>query len=250
MKTSNKILTSGLAIILTLILASIIYVRKEIRVNSKSLSSEMASIETNLEKFNSIDIIGNYNIIIKKGESYIKIQGNKSLVEEVNYRVEGSKLILEPKKEINTINFNGNQDIDIYLSTLDLEHINLTGNGEIEFVSTYQPVEAEIEMIGNGTIDARFETKLIQIQCTGNGEIKNTGKSENLSVEMLGNGLINLYESPSSNGDVKMTGNGNIQVHCNSKLNATLLGNGSIEYRGDAQVTKNNVGNGSIEKDE
>ncbi|NOT35989.1 MAG: DUF2807 domain-containing protein [Saprospiraceae bacterium] len=250
MKTSNKILTSGLAVLFTILLASAIYIKREIFAQTKTIRTETTKAESTLENFSGISVEGNYDVNITKGDPKISIQGEKEFIDKIDYFIKENRLIITQKGENRTITIRSNSRLTINVFTNELNDVHSAGNSDININSAYESENIKLSITGNGDIVSQFSGKNIDVNSVGNGEIKNTGKSENLEITQLGNGDILFYGSPADNATVSLTGNGTIKVHCNTKLDANLIGNGDIRYKGEAQVSKNKTGNGDISKDE
>lgn len=249
MKTSNKILTSGLAVLFTIILACLLYAKKELKPEVIQVTQERTRTESTLEKFNGVNINGSYTVKIHKGEPKIEMNGTKVIIERTEAVVEDNVLYIRAKNN-GSISFRSNWDVEIDIYTNKLISITSTGNCNIKCLDQYTENDVTLITSGNSDIEAQFIATNIDAVSTGNGTISNTGHSENLKLHQTGNGDLEFYDSPSENAVVSLIGNGNIQVFCNKKLNATVTGNGDINYKGNPDVTKSEIGNGDIEKEE
>ncbi len=249
MKTSNKILTSGLAALFTIILACLLYVKKEIKPEAIELNQEITKKESTLEVFNSLNIKGSYSINIHKGEPKIEMNGMKGLIDKTEAIVENNVLYIKLKNN-ERISFNSSDEVRIDIYTNHLISISSIGNGDIKCVDEYSEDNVELISSGNSDIYAKFIAKNLVVNSTGNGTISNTGHSDILNLDQTGNGDLQFFKSPADSAIVSLTGNGNIQIFCNKKLTANLIGNGDIIYRGNAEVIKNKIGNGEIDKEE
>ncbi|MCC6817028.1 MAG: DUF2807 domain-containing protein [Saprospiraceae bacterium] len=250
MKTSNKLLISGLSIILTLILTGMIYLKSATRLYTESGSKEIIKKEDVLSSFSGIQVTGNFEIRVHKGEFKYIMEGNRNIIENLTLQIKNNTLYIEPKSDSRGLHIRTSGTIKIDLYSNELNKIQSTGNSNIEFADSFETNNAEINAVGNGGIHSKWSSSSIKINLTGNGEIINHGKSENLELTLLGNGDINFTNSPSEQALVSLTGNGSINLTCNKSLDAKLLGNGNIQYKGQAQLTESKVGNGEIIKED
>lgn len=246
MKTSNKLLTSAAAICCTLILAGLIYAKKNIHVPEHNDKTEIKTTVRTLEAFQGIDVIGNYDIQISKGEPGIKIIADDQALSELETKVVDGILKISKKEDGDKLYQEGG--IRLELSANNITSIQSTGNSDIEMVNDNLVEKFSILQVGNGTILTNTTSTSLDVNLTGNGDIKNSGKTEHLMIKMLGNGALDFSETEASEIEIFLTGNGDCEVNSNGKISGSMLGNGDLHVTGTAQVNVSQTGQGEILK--
>ncbi|MEP7197385.1 MAG: head GIN domain-containing protein [Saprospiraceae bacterium] len=247
MKTSNKILTTVGAIILTFILAALIYAKNNFSNTQIKANGVHKMEDKTLETFKSIDITGNFDVEIKSGSPSIKIEGDEEIIKNLNIQVSDSKLIVEMKK--NNWNFESHETTKLTISTNELNGIRSVGNSDIASLNDFSSESFNVSQLGNGEIITKQNSTTIDVELTGNGTITNNGKAEMLNVKLLGNGEVDFYNTDSKSASISLTGNGTAKVKCSEKLHTNLLGNGEIYYKGKPSLDINKTGNGDVIED-
>ncbi|MEO6191223.1 MAG: DUF2807 domain-containing protein [Saprospiraceae bacterium] len=247
MKTSNKIFTSGIAIVCTLLLASLIYLKKHVSSSSEKEGSELKNENQNLEGFNKIHLTGNFDVKLNNGQHAIKISADERSLNNLDIKVQDSTLIIGMKKEGGLIIHSSEINLEISYSMLN--ELISTGNSDVEMITDNNTPSFEVVQIGNGEIKTRTKSNYFKANLTGNGNISNNGSADNIVLSMLGNGDIDLSETEASTAEVTLIGNGNFIIQCKESIKGTLTGNGEIHYKGTDKVSVNKIGNGDVIKD-
>lgn len=246
MKTSNKFLTSGLALFLTMVLAGMIYAKKHLKLTELSRNAAMTTDHKDLEPFHAIHVTGNYEVTLAPGNPHLRIDGTKDEVHNLLAEVKNGILYLSPS---NTIDNDLGSDQKILVQYQSLDEILLTGNGNLKAENPIQTTGFEINLIGNGDINTHVMADNIKVQLTGNGNIRNEGSSKNLDINLLGNGDIDFKDSETAETKLNLTGQGDIRIHCTSRITGNMTGNGRVIYSGEPTIQVDQIGNGEIEKD-
>ncbi|MFN8281184.1 MAG: head GIN domain-containing protein [Saprospiraceae bacterium] len=246
MKTSNKFLTSGLALFLTMILAGMIYAKRHIKLTALDRNAAMTTDQKNLEPYHAIHVTGNYEVTLEPGNPHLRIEGTKEEVHNLLAEVKDGILYLSPSNT-NDNDIGSDQKIQVQYQSLD--EIYLTGNGNIKAENPIQTTGFEINLIGNGDINTHIISDNIKVQLTGNGNIRNEGSSKMLAINLLGNGDIDFKDSETAETKINLTGQGDIRIHCTTKITGNLTGNGRVIYSGEPVIQVDQIGNGEIEKD-
>ncbi len=244
MKTSNRILTSTIAIICTFILAGLIYAKRN-TVSYDSKDSSPATKSSDLTSFNSLMVIGNFDIVIKSGSPHMDIDADEETMKRIKTENKDGKLIISMSEQ--GIPSHSNSGVHIVIQTnTNLEDIHSTGNSDIEMETISHADQFEISLIGNGEINSQSESKTISATMTGNGLINHKGKSENTNLNLIGNGELDFLNTISQNVEVGLMGNGSCSVYSEVKITGNLTGNGELHHKGPGMVDVSKLGNGEI----
>ncbi len=154
--------------------------------------------------FYGLIVNANANVIITQGEySSVRIEGDKSSVDGIHTDVQNGALV---------INGSTNHAVDIFITTDELNMIEVNGSAKI---------------FGDGT----FNTDIILLKVNGSGSIKMDIRSLTVGMIVKGSGKI-IASGSTGNSFVKVFGTGNVYA---SSLNS-LSYNEYTTSRASAEV--------------
>ena len=265
MKTSNKILLSGiLGIIIVLILFAIAFrmnavpakltnshhntqnslhnviydhhdsshspqdkTKYDKQLSKKIISKKDQQKTIAVKPFNAIEIIGKFNIFIKQSSNpQITIIGDKNIIPFIHSDINNGKLKIEAE---NNIPYHSFKNINIIIET----------NGKIN----------EINLSGLNTLQAKdINTNHLSLNVIGKiPYCLLTGKVKKFNINAEGKFMIEAKNLEANNVKIVMTGKGDLSVNAKNKLSVTGFGSGMIRYYGKPkQVYRHIFGKVSI----
>ena len=192
---------------------------------------EVITKSFDLKDFDQIVLNGHADVTFIQSETFdVTVRSQANVFEHLDYRVEGTKLILENKKKV-TIRA---QEFDVTVKAPTLQSITVNGAGDLNIEGGLTSDE-DFKVLVNGAGDLSFET----IRC------------KDLSIEV--NGAADIDLTSIAVNDLKIVVNGAGDVTATGKAeNATLRVNGAgdIDARGlsvAGKVTKSASGLAKIQ---
>lgn len=179
------------------------------------------------EDFSEIDVEGNFDIRLVKGEKDIaKVElFQEEDINHINLNIDGDKLELSSKRK-----HRNNEPIQIRITVPRLEKIYLGGHSHAK--ATY------------------FKAHNMEIELGGASSLMIEGKVGYLEAEVKGNAKLSAYQLKTRQAEVDVSGNGEIELSIERQLDAQASGNGSVRYRGKPNhVHGESSGNGSINRE-
>jgi len=170
---------------------------------------ELVEKTITLESFSKINLLGQGNITIVKGETQVvKIKAQQNILDVLTNKITGGELRLSPK-----------------------EGVNLDANKGI-FYEIQTPTDISgLVIAGAGNIDI-----------SGDGQ-------EQLNITIMGTGNVDAYKLEVSHCLVNVSGVGNCNVNVVDKLDVTIAGVGTINYKGKPDIAQNIMGIGKVIND-
>lgn len=171
--------------------------------------------------------IGNL-LIIKGDENSLTLSTDDNIIDQLESRVEGSKLILTTKS--GSYQF---QHLPTYTLIIpsDVSFLSLPGSGKVT-----------VEEL---TADA-FSCKI-----SGSGKINILkGVVDHQKVIISGSGKYNAPHLLGIHSHVDISGSGSAVIQAKESLKVDISGSGQITYFGNPQITKNISGSGTIQRAE
>ena len=219
MKTSNRILfMTGIiiaGIVFALVLGSRIFLHSY-KDSFEEGNSNYTKRETNIEEFrnfNSMDISGNWEVIVSKGDDFsVTVYTPPGLEDQYNIVRNEDTLFAEDKQILKS-----NKEFTLEIVMPEIQKINTSG-------------ETKLELIG-------FTGPELIINISGGAWITGSNcEFENLFLTSAGAVNLEFEETKTVNADVQLSGAGNLLFNMDGGiLSGNAAGAVNIEYYGNAQ---------------
>ncbi len=197
-------------------------------VSCESNSGKLITKEKDLDAFEEIVIGSNFEVEIKKADSYkILIQDGENFIDKIQYEVADGKLSIDRESGI-FLSSNLDSRITIY---------------------TPEPIN-KIQLDGSGSIISEENWEYNKLYCilSGSGDIQLKGIANECHINLDGSGDVMLAKLKTLRSEVQLNGSGSVEIHAAKKLKVDLNGSGDVEYTGNPELEENINGSGSVSK--
>ena len=195
--------------------------------------------------FNSIDVSGAFDIILKQGATEeVTVETDRNLLPIVRTEVQGNTLKIETRKDIHHSTV-----LKVYITVKDLKMIDMSGAVNVKTDGRITVPELSID--GSGASDARMDLAVqkLRLDCSGATKLRFSGSATDVSMDLSGASDIFGYDLLAENYDIDISGAGNAQINVSKKLHAQISGACSVKYKGSpTDVDQDVSGAGSIRK--
>lgn len=202
-----------------------------------------------VESFTGISSSGSWDVMVAYGNSTdVVIEGDENLLEYIETVVENGKLYIRGKKYGNIRSKNR---ITVYVTATQLQHISLSGSGDIIGKGEFKNDGTTNVMVsGSGNIQFEFDKfNEIDASVSGSGGIKMKGTAKEIEARISGSGNIDCKEVISDDATARISGSGNIKVHATTSIDVHISGSGNVHYYGNAKnIRTHKNGSGRIVK--
>lgn len=195
MKTShvNTIRNGVLALAASFILTSCIIEKRESGVTLSDYG-EQVSVAYPVSSFTQIEGAGALNIKYTQGPTdSVRISGPSKWVENIAVTQDGELLKIGPRQNIKWVG--DKPDIEVYLSSEDLSHVELSGANDFEMSSPVRVKSLGLELSGAADV-----------------EIKDLDVIEDFRIEVSGAGDVDVDKVDARNVYVELSGAGDVDV--------------------------------------
>lgn len=178
-----------------------------------------------IESFSSLEISGAFEVRVRLGESTsLEIYAEENLMDDIITKNRGSKLIIEPRKNIRP-----REEIKIYVTTENLDDLDASGASSI-YIEEIDSREFNVDFSGAGTLGL-------------------DGKAEVFNIDISGACTLKARDFKCEDVRIESSGASNADVYASKYLKAGVSGVGSIDYYGDPEKVKTDIsGVGSIDR--
>ena len=134
--------------------------------------------------------------------------------------------------------------ISVYMA--NIASLKSIGSGEIILMDTIKTDNLKLNITGSGEIEGRIENKNLNMIISGSGKIRLSGTSNKAVIGITGSGRIDSENLEIENGEISVSGSGEVKVTINNSLEGWITGSGDILYKGNPTITFNSSGSGKI----
>lgn len=209
-------------------------------------NGNVTTVERKTGNYDKIGVAGMFDVELVSGkEGNISITAEENLLEYIETEVKGSSLKIKVKKGVN---LRPRKKMLVIVPFEDISEVSLAGSGDIVGKDLIKANDFETNLAGSGDIDLLVEATDLESNIAGSGDIKLRGKADVYEGNVSGSGDIDAYELIAEEVNVAISGSGDIQVHCNQKLQARISGSGNVLYKGNPAKEDSKVsGSGKVE---
>lgn len=174
---------------------------------------------------------------------YVEVTGQKNILEVLDLKKEGSKLVIDFRKNVWKHN-----KLKIVIHSPNMKALAISGSGDIRVQNNLQSTDLDLRISGSGNIHLpSLNSSHLDASISGSGDISITGGttvSQKLSISGSGNmDVLNLNASDCS---CKISGSGDMDVRAGETLDVSISGSGDIKYIGRPRINSNISGSGTL----
>ena len=191
-----------------------------------------------IESYTSADIK-----FVQGKKSSVRIEGTKSLVDNLDVRQKGETLVITTKGR--GIRFVGQSRLTVYVSSPDITSVYLKGSGYFVAQGNIDTDALDVELSGSGDVDLRnVLCDNISLRLRGSGDVKALSVDcAAANIELLGSGDLEVKTLKARKAVAALRGSGD--------LDATLIGVADVQASllgsGDLDLNFVNCGNANID---
>lgn len=193
--------------------------------------------------FDHLSLAGIGDVILTQGdEESLEIEAEDNIIPNIKTEVRDGTLYItyERKSMLPT------KPVKFNLTMKDVRSLESRGVSSLrsDKITTDQ-LDVTISGTGSVTILSLTAEK-VNTNISGAGNFEAEGQVSDQRVILSGAGNYNGEDLQSKNGDVTISGLGQISIWATDALNVTISGTGGVEYYGDPKITKNVSGIGTL----
>jgi len=236
-----KLLAAG-AVAATLLSGCIVIDLKGCGFETVKGSGKVVSETRPVDRFDSIKLEGQGNVIINKGEvQSLVIRADDNIIPHIETIVRNKKLIIShDKKNLRPTT------LKLVITTNALKSASIAGSGEIKGNSHFVSENFYAEISGSGRIDLDLESTRLESVISGSGSIYLSGLTDHHRTMITGSGKISAFDMHAKSASVSITGSGNCLLTASDQLSARISGSGDTLYRGYPRIDKTITGSGNV----
>lgn len=191
----------------------------------------------NLKGFERIEQLGSIDVKYAQADSFsVVVEATGKMMDCVQTRVEGNKLIVNMKgnSSLFNVDWNDTREVTVYVTSPDFLGIELRGSGDFD-------------------CERLLDTDTLGIALKGSGDIKfGSIVCDQANVSLVGSGDVEVGRLTAQRAAADLIGSGDIQLNLDrcGRVEARLKGSGDITLRGNVRnIRRQVIGSGDIDTD-
>lgn len=210
-------------------------------------SGNIVTEERNIHAANKIKLAGSYDVELSQGSTAsVKVEADDNLMKHIIIENDGNWLVIKSKDHENLM---ATKTIKIYITTNELQAIELVGSGNIiakdKFTGGNQ---LELKIAGSGNMDLQINTPKVNAHIAGSGNVLIAGETKDEEIHIAGHGDYKAENLKAENAKVNIAGSGNVKIFASNTLNISIAGSGNVFYKGNPTISQHVAGSGKIKQ--
>ncbi|NQU34143.1 MAG: DUF2807 domain-containing protein [Bacteroidetes bacterium] len=199
------------------------------------------SDEISINNIDDLRVSTYAEVYISKGEKSLRIEGESNILAALN--VEEKNGLLEIGKNNK---FGDMKPLKIYFATPKLNAIHTAGDICVSSNDIFITHSFKINMSGVGNLNMKIQTDELSTNLSGETDIEISGTSTKHDLNVSGLCEIACFNLLTKETDIIASGDSNIEVQVEEKLNVVISGSSNIYYKGIPVISQEISGSGKI----
>lgn len=203
----------------------------------------------------------------------VEIEGKKSLLDEIETKLDGSKLLIQKEGKWMDWNWGNDDEVTVYITVKDIEALGVAGSGDLIAETKIVARDLDLSVSGSGNMKIEAEAsgdmeadvsgsgdlevkgkcrsynsdvsgsgKVIMSMVidedadfgiSGSGKIEASGSSRSVKASISGSGKVLAANLETNSCHIRISGSGDVQINVKNEIDAVISGSGSVSYRGN-----------------
>ena len=204
--------------------------------------------------FHTVELRYFGQVVLHHGETCaLEIEGDPDVVPKVHAEVRDDTLILEVgeswlERLTSGLLLVANRPLRYHVTLPQLRGVTVAGSGEVDG-GDWHGEQLRLRISGQAELrlDAlRYET--IDAVVSGRGELHLAGEADRAGLSISGSAEIAAPELALRHAEVKIAGQGDVEVRVSERLDVRIAGFGHVRYHGDPSIKQVISGAGTVER--
>lgn len=195
--------------------------------------------------FERVELAGPFDATVTVGGApSVTAEGDTALLDRMDVRVEGGKLVIRPREGDNWSDVRSK--INVRITAPALTGADLAGSGNMR-VAPFQVQNFEAAIAGSGNmVLERLQAEAAEFDIAGSGKLEANGAARRASIDIAGSGDVRLSGFQTETAEVSIAGSGNADIRATATAAVSMLGSGNVNVAGGARCEVEKMGSGSV----
>ncbi len=211
-------------------------------------SGNVKSEGRDIGPFEAISIEYPADVTIQQGEeNRVEIQAEDNLLPQISTEVISGKLAIKTTEADWNARVNPSKPVRVAITMKNPKEIEFSAPVGTLMVNGIQAGTLKLVLSGAGQVKlTEIQVDLLDTVLSGAGDIQATGAADEIQIALSGWGDFSAADLRAKKATVDLSGAGDVIVHVEQELAATIKGAGSVKYYGNPRIEQSISGAGSI----
>ncbi len=201
-------------------------------------SGNVITKDVSVQPFTDLEASGVFSVSLIQGDKeHVKIEAEDNLQELFQVRNEGTKLVIEMKKNMNIDTKKG---MKVYITFKNLKSMDLSMVGGLSSVDKLSFSDLRIDNSCVGSLNLDLTAQKLNIENNSVGSVTLSGKAENAVIKHNGVGSLKASNLLVQTMDIESNGIGSAEVNAEKELKVKDSFLGKVRNSGKATTRRMN----------
>lgn len=205
-------------------------------------SGKVITKDVAVSSFDQLDVNGVFSLLLTQGnKEEVKIEADDNIQPLFEVKNEGSKLIIQMKKDVNIHSDRDHKwNMKVYVTFKKLKSMDLKTVGNVTSDANLSFDNLDLNNKSVGMVDLKLTTQTLNIENKGVGNVRLDGKADNVVIKNKGVGSIKASDFVVQKMDIENTGVGSAEVNAEKELKVKDSFLGKVTNKGNATIRRMN----------
>ncbi len=203
-------------------------------------NGKMITKDVPVSSFTSLEAGGIFQLKISQGNTEsVKLEGEENLLELIEVKNEGSKLIINTDKLKNkNVNIKTKKSMLVHVTYKKINKMELNMIGNVQSGTSLTFDNLDVNNSGVGNLDLTLNAKAINLKNKGVGNVTLNGSAQDATISNTGVGSLQAGNFAVQTMDLKNSGIGSAEINAAKSVKVSSSGMGSVKNKGAAPMPK------------
>lgn len=203
--------------------------------NSKTITKDVP-----VSSFTSLEASGIFQLKISQGNAEsVKLEGEENILELIEVKNVGSKLIINSDKLKNqNVHSKTRKSMMVHVTFKKINKMELNMVGNVQSGSSLTFDNLDVHNSGVGNLDLTLIAKAIKLKNNGVGNVTLNGTAQDAHISNTGVGSLQAGNFIVQTMNLKNSGIGSAEINAAKALRVSSTGMGSVKNKGAAPMPK------------
>ena len=207
---------------------------------------EYISKDINPESFSSVSVASGFQLILTQDSvQSMSVETYENIFQYLEIEIVDSTLFISTK---DGVNFSGQPNVKIHITTPVLDELSLSGGSRAEFVNEWKGEEFEASLSGGSRIFGMINLKSFELELSGGSRSELNGVVEKFSLNASGGSKSRHLDLLTRNCEALVSGGTSLEISVSDTLDVNCSGGSRVKYKGTPVISSQISGGSDLEK--
>ncbi|MBP9018774.1 MAG: head GIN domain-containing protein [Rikenellaceae bacterium] len=207
---------------------------------------EYISKDINPESFSSVSVASGFQLFLTQDSvQSMSVETYKNIFQYLEIEIVDSTLFISTKEGVN---FSGQPNVKIHITTPVLDELSLSGGSRAEFVNEWKGENIDVSLSGGSRIYGLINVKFLEMDLSGGSRSELRGVVDYISVSSSGGSKSRHLDMQARKCNASISGGGSLEISVSDSLEIDCSGGSRVHYKGSPVISSELSGGSDLEK--